>query len=114
MIMFMIDTQGRARISALVKAVMGWEGMTGPKTAALGRPSIATINRIKAGEEVTDTMLRAMGDRLKLPKDFLLYVGSGDVARIRNSGADPDLLRWTLDLVEADRSTNDDHRDATG
>lgn len=117
MIVFMneqIDAHGRARISALVKAVLGWEGLSVPKIAATGRPSKATINRIKAGEEVSETMLRAMGDKLRLPKDFLLYVGTGDTVRIRNSSADPDLVRWTLDLIEADQSTGDTTRDAAG
>lgn len=110
----MVDKQGRARIGALVKAVMGWEGLSGPKLGAVGRPSLPTINRIKAGEEVSETMLRAMGDKLRLPKDFLLYVGAGDVERIRSSSADPDLVRWTLDLIEADDESGSATRDAAG
>jgi hypothetical protein len=43
-------------------------------------------------------MLRALGDVLQLPRDYLIYVGQGNLAELKRSGAEPDLLRWTLAL----------------
>jgi hypothetical protein len=108
MIVYMIDTQGRMRIGRLVGAEMARRGITGHQLAASGRPRIATINRIKAGDpNVSETMLRALGDKLGLPRDFLIYVGTGDTRKISSSARpdhddDPDLIRWTLDLIQAD------------
>jgi len=94
-----IDSTGRQRIAELVRAAMGWTGQSGPSIEATGRVSRATVDRIKrADERVSDTMLRALGDVLGLPRDFLIYVGEGDQSAISRSGADPDLLRWTLAL----------------
>lgn len=108
MILYMIDTQGRSRIGRLVSAEISRRGMTGLRLASSGRPGIATINRIKAGDpRVSLQMLRALGDKLGLPRDFLIYVGTGDVARIRASARpgnpdDADLIRWTEDLIDED------------
>lgn len=108
MIMYMIDTQGRMRIGRLVSAEMARRGITVHQLAAVGRPRIATINRIKAGDpNVSETMLRALGDKLDLPRDFLLYVGTADTVKIASSARagrtdDADLIRWTLDLIAAD------------
>ena len=107
MLAFMIDSHGRHRIGETVKAVMAWEGYTGVGIDSTGRISRATINRAKRGDKITDTMLRALGDALKLPRDYLLYVGAGDTSKIESSGADPDLIRWTVDLI---RSDHEDHQ----
>lgn len=110
MILFMIDTTGRARIGTLVNAEMAKRGMTGARLAAGGSPGIATINRIKAGDpKVSDFMLRALGDRLGLPRDFLIYVGTGDIRKIEASARpghddDPDLIRWTVEMIRESRS----------
>lgn len=107
MIFFMIDTAGRQRIATLVRAAMGWTGLSGPAIEARGRVSRATIDRVKRGDErVSDTMLRALGDQLDMPRDFLLYVGAGDVRQIEASGGDPDLVRWTLDLLKEDQAND--------
>lgn len=101
MLTFMIDAQGRIRIGELVRAAIGWQGLSGPKIEAGGRVSRATVDRVKRGDpKVSDTMLRALGDTLGLPRDYLLYVGSGDVKQIERSGADPDLIRVTLSLID--------------
>lgn len=105
MIVYMIDTQGRMRIGRVVGAEMARRGITGGRLAASGRPGIATINRVKAGDpKVSDVMLRALGDRLDLPRDFLLYVGTGDIAKIEASARpgkddDQDLIRWTVEMI---------------
>jgi hypothetical protein len=111
MLLFMIDTQGRVRIGETIKAVMAWEGYTGVGIDSTGRVSRATINRAKRGDQISDAMLRALGDTLGLPRDYLLYVGIGDVRKIQASGADPDLIRWTTDLVLSSHSQDDE---ATG
>lgn len=108
MLFFMIDTSGRNRIGETVKAVMAWEGYTGVGIDSTGRVSRATINRAKRGDEISDTMLRALGDALGLPRDYLLYVGAGNVQKIESSGADPDLIRWTTDLVLSNHSQDDE------
>lgn len=100
MLLFMIDSRGRARIGETIKAVMAWEGYTGVGIDSTGRVSRASINRAKRGDHVSDTMLRAIGDALDLPRDFLLYVGAGDVRGIQNSGAEPDVIRWAIHLIE--------------
>lgn len=101
MILYMIDRQGRARIARFVTDEIARRGLTTRSLgAAPGRPALPTIKRIKAAEEVSETMLRAMGGKLKLPADWLIYIGTGDERRIRNSGADPDLIRVTLDLLD--------------
>lgn len=101
MIFPMIDSMGRLRIAELVRAAMGWEGLSGPSIEATGRVSRATVDRVKrADPKVSDTMLRALGDVLGLPRDFLIYVGAGDIEAIEQSSADPDLRRWTLSLFQ--------------
>lgn len=108
MLSFMIDTQGRIRIGMLVRAAMGWQGLSGSRIEAGGRVSRATVDRVKRGDpKVSDTMLRALGDTLGLPRDYLLYVGNGDIRKIQESGADPDLIRVTIDMI---RSGPDDIR----
>lgn len=114
MLVFMIDTNGRYWIAETVRAAMSWEGLTGERIEAGGRVSRATVDRVKArNPRVSDTMLRALGNVLGLPKDYLLYVGAGDIRRIEQSGADPDLIRWTIDLIMSPPSEpvrNEDHR----
>jgi hypothetical protein len=102
MILYMIDRPGRARIARFVTDEIARQGLSARALgAAPGRPSLPTIKRIKAADpDITDTMLRAMGGKLRLPADWLIYIGTGDTGRIRNSGADPDLIRVTLDLFE--------------
>lgn len=100
-----IDEKGRARIAELVRAQMGWSGISGPSIQRGGRVSRATVDRVKREEEVSETMLRALGDVLGLPRDFLLYVGRGDIDAIRRSTDDSDLLRWTIELIH--EGTND-------
>lgn len=101
-----IDTEGRLRIATFVHAAMGWAGQnTSKKLAGTGRITRSAIDRVKRGEHVSDTLLRALGDVLDLPRDFLLYIGHGDVERIERIGehADDDdddlrdLIRWTLE-----------------
>lgn len=106
MLLFMIDPRGRHRIGETVKAVMAWEGYTGVGIDSTGRISRATINRAKRGDQISDTMLRALGDALRLPRDYLLYVGAGDIRKIESSGADPDLIRWTVDLIRSDSDSD--------
>lgn len=102
MIRFMIDRHGRARIARFVTDEIARQGIsTRALAAAPGRPSLPTIKRIKAADvDVSETMLRAMGGKLHLPADWLIYIGVGDTRRIRNSGAEPDLIRVTLDLFD--------------
>jgi hypothetical protein len=107
MLLFMIDARGRTLIGETVKAVMAWEGYTGVGIDSTGRVSRATINRAKRGDVISDTMLRALGDALGLPRDYLLYVGAGDVRKIQASGADPDLIRWTTDLIQTSHPQDD-------
>lgn len=48
-------------------------------------------------------MIEGLTAKLGMPRGYLLYVGNGDIGRIRESGADPDLIRYSLDLVGAKR-----------
>lgn len=107
MIRYMIDRHGRARIARFVSDEIARQGLsTRALGAAPGRPRLPTIKRIKAADpDVTETMLRAMGGKLRLPADWLIYIGNGDQQRIRNSGADPDLVRVTLDLFDGQPPT---------
>ncbi|WBQ02977.1 hypothetical protein [Kribbella sp. CA-293567] len=103
MLRFMIDTAGRKRIADLVRAQMGWLGLSGPKIEAGGRVSRATVDRVKrADEKISDNTLRGLGDALSLPRDFLLYVGAGDIERVEAASGDPDLIRWTVERIRAD------------
>ncbi|SRR6266498_2312070 len=105
MIVYMIDSQGRARIAALVTTVIGRRGTSVAKVGAMpGAPSRETIFRVLRKEDVREPMLQALGAKLGLPMDFILYVGAGDVEKIRAAAMDdPDLVRWTVDLIKADR-----------
>ena len=115
MIVYMIDDQGRARIAKLVNHEIARQGRTAKEVGSKGMPSVATIKRIKAGEDVTPEMLDALGGRLGLPRDFILYVGTGDVRRIKASRAEDDLIRWVLDLIAEDRpNTGSRRRGKTG
>lgn len=101
MIIYMIDAEGRIRIGQFVRAAMAWQGVSGPKIDAGGRISRATVDRVKrADPRITDVTLLALGDVLGLPRKYLLYIGTGDAEKIRNSGADPDLIRVTLEMLE--------------
>lgn len=102
MIVYMIDRHGRARIARFVADEIARQGTSARAVgAAPGRPSLPTIKRIRAEDpNISDTMLRALGGKLKLPADWLVYIGTGDARRIQNSGASPDLIRITLDLFE--------------
>jgi len=112
MIIHMIDRHGRARIARFVADEIARQGTSARSLgAAPGRPSLPTIKRVRAEDpDVSDTMLRALGGKLRLPADWLIYIGTGDERRIRESGADPDLIRVTLDLFEpphwSDRSSS--------
>lgn len=89
-----ISAAGRDRIAAMVRAQMDWEGLSGPRIEKSGRVSRATLDRVKRGDEnVSNTMLRAVGDVIGLPRDFLIYVGTGNLAAIEQTG-DPELVRW--------------------
>lgn len=103
MILNMIDRHGRARIARFVTEELARRGMSARALgAAPGRPSLPTIKRVKAEDpDISDTMLRALGGKLRLPADWLIYIGTGDKKRIANSGADPDLIRVTLDLFDS-------------
>jgi|SRR6058998_894916 len=102
MILNMIDRRGRARIARFVSDETARQGISARTLGARpGSPRLPTIKRIKAADpDVSETMLRAMGGKLRLPADWLIYIGTGDVQRIRNSGADSDLIRVTLDLFD--------------
>lgn len=107
MILYMIDRRGRARIARFVTDETARQGLSIRALGALaGKPSLPTIKRVQqADTDVTDTSLRALGGKLKLPADWLIYIGTGDLRRIRNSGANPDLIRVTLDLFEDEPPT---------
>lgn len=95
-----ITERGRADIAALTNAAMGWAGLNVPRAASSGRVSKATLERVKRQEPVSEAMLRAVGEILSLPRDFLLYVGYRDLdAVVRASANDPDLMRWTVELM---------------
>ena len=94
---------GRRRVADLVVAAMGWKSISGPQVERTGRVSRATVDRVKRYEVVSEAMLRALGDVLGLPRDFLLYVRDGDQTAIAEAGSvDPDLVRWTLRLFAED------------
>lgn len=111
MIIYMpdIDAHGRARISAIVKKVIAWNRTSAVKVGAMpGRPSHVTVKRIVAGAEVSEVMLMALGDKLKLPRDFLLYVGKGDIEKIEASARpgnddDMDIIRVTVEMIRESR-----------
>lgn len=106
---------GRRRIAEFVHAALGWAGQNASKNLLeTGRVSKATLDRVKRSEEVSDTMLRGLGDVLGLPRDFLLYIGYGEVDRIdrlmieaEGNANLKDLIRWTLDHLFPD--DNPDH-----
>lgn len=96
---------GRRRIAEFVHAALGWAGQNAQKNlVGTGRVSKTTVDRVKRAEDVSDTLLRALGDVMGLPRDFLLYIGYGQVQRLERLLADAgedanlrDLIRWTLD-----------------
>lgn len=106
MILYMIDRRGRARIARFVSDEIARQGISARTLGAkAGSPRLPTIKRIKAADpDVSETMLRAMGGKLRLPADWLIYIGTGDVQRIRRSGADPDMIRVTLELFDGPQS----------
>lgn len=86
---------GAERIAKVVKHCL--PGSRVPPRDGLSR---ATIDRVKRGEKVSDTTLRALADMLGLPRDFLVQTGAGDREAIAASSADPDLVQWVLELFE--------------
>jgi hypothetical protein len=113
MIHYMIDNSGRTRIGEFVRKAIARQGTSAVKVGAMpGRPSRETIQRIVAGDEVSEVSLMALGTKLGLPADYLIYVGTGDTRRIRRSGADPDLIRVTIELIEPEEFNADDYNHA--
>lgn len=107
-----IDDAGRQRIAEFVHAALGWAGINAAKRFyGTGRISRATLDRVKQAQDVSPTMLRAVGDVLELPRDYLLYIGYADTDRIRKLAEDTDdenrkdLIRWTLDHLFPDNPT---------
>ena len=99
----MIDENGRRWIGALVGYEVGRLGLTRTRMRKQwSRVSPATVERVTRGEAVGDQYLAAIGDLLGMPRGYLQYVGAGDTDRIKGSGADADLIRWTVDLIDAD------------
>lgn len=104
-----IPEVGRQRIAEFVHAALGWAGANASKKfSGTGRVSKATMDRVKRGDEVSETMLRAVGDVMELPRDYLLYIGHADVERLSRLAAmnddQRDLVRWTLEHLFPDAS----------
>lgn len=104
MIVYMIDNQGRARIGRFVRDEIARQGLEQKELGAKpGRPGYPTIKRIVAGDpNVSELALLSLGGKLGLPANYLIYVGTGDIRRIKKSGASPDLIQVTVDLIEPD------------
>jgi hypothetical protein len=104
MIDVMTDETGRRWIAELVQYEVSRLGLTRTRMRKQWGSVVspATVDRVRRGEVVGDSYLAAIGDLLGMPRGFLTYVGEGDVARIKTSGADPDLIRWVLDLLDAE------------
>jgi hypothetical protein len=103
-----MDEAGRRRIAEFVHAALGWAGANASKNfSETRRVSKTTMDRVKRGEVVSDTYLRAVGDVMGLPRDYLLYIGYADLDRLSRLGetsdADrQDLVRWTLEHLFPD------------
>lgn len=103
-----IDEAGRRRIAEFMHAALGWAGANATKNlSGTGRVGKGTVDRVKRGEVVSETFLRAVGDVMGLPRDYLLYIGHADVERLSRLGqtddADrQDLVRWTLEHLFPD------------
>ena len=104
MIDVMTDAQGRRMLAELVSYEVSRLGLTRTRMRKEWGPVVspATVDRVRRGEVVGDQYLAAIGDRLGMPRGFLTYVAEGDIDRIKKSGGDPDLIRWTLDLLDAE------------
>lgn len=104
MILNMIDNQGRTRIGRFVRDEIARQGSDQREVGARpGRPGFPTIKRIVAGDpNVSELMLLALGGKLGLPANYLIYIGTGDIRRIKKSGASEDLIQVTIDLIEPD------------
>jgi ABC-type Fe3+-hydroxamate transport system substrate-binding protein len=109
MILHMIDNQGRTRIGRFVRDEIARQGSDQREVGARpGRPGFPTIKRIVAGDpNVSELMLLALGGKLGLPANYLIYVGTGDIRRIKKSGASPDLIQVTIDLIEPEELNAD-------
>lgn len=97
-----VSEAGLADVATLVTAALGWKGTSSRALSKEGRISRVTVERIKRGERVSDVMLRALGDTLDFPRDFLLYVAYRDLDAIVRAGLvynDEDLVRWTAELL---------------
>lgn len=112
-----MDEVGRRRVAEFVHAALGWAGMNASKRfTGTGRISRATLDRVKQGQDVSPTLLRALGEVLELPRDYLLYIGYGDVDRIQKLAEETtnenrrDLIRWTLDHLFPDDNPPHSHR----
>ncbi len=102
-ILGMVSDPGLRAIAQVVRGEMERRNLRERELADNARVSRPTITRIKAGNRLSDVMYRAVGDALGLPRDYLLYVGNLDIGRIRAAAVhDPDLLRWTLDIIDTE------------
>ena len=104
MIDVMTDAQGRRWIAELVDYEVSRLGLTRTRMRKQWGSVIspATVDRVRHGDVVGDQYLAAICGLLGMPRGYLQYVGEGDIDRIKTSGGDPDLIRWTLDLINAE------------
>lgn len=106
MLDLMTDETGRRWIAELVSYEVGRLGLTRTRMKQQwSRVSPATVDRVRRGDVVGDQYLAAIGDLLGMPRGYLEYVGNGDIDRIKGSGGDPDLIRWTIDMIEAEKNS---------
>lgn len=73
------------------------------KTAGNDRGQLSAMAK---GRGVTVPTLRKWNGAVGLPRDFLLYVLTRDVDKIKNSGAEQDLIRWlTADILSTHKGS---------
>jgi hypothetical protein len=104
MIVYMIEEEGRHLIGQFVREYIPLSGTTAAALGAkAGTPKRNAIEKIKRGDLVSPATLMSLGTKMGLPMKYLIYVGTRDTNRIASSGADPDVIRFTLDLIASAR-----------
>jgi hypothetical protein len=114
MIVYMIEDQGRALIAQFVREYIPLSGTTAAALGAkAGTPKRNAIEKIKRGGIVSPATLMSLGTKMGLPMKYLIYVGTRDTQRIAGSGADTDVIRFTLDLIASARPAEEGHNEQT-
>lgn len=91
----------RRAAGVVVRDEIARRGLKQDEAAEAAQVARSTLSRVIAGDPtVRPATFRAVEAALRLPRWFLDHVAAGDRAWVEASVTDPDLQRYTLDVMD--------------